>query len=290
MGVTIYAVNHWETGRHAPEMHRIPKLSEIFGLNEDVERWFKPKSPSSSANAATRASGSLGEQAFGINEIRIELLREQVNRESSAAREFVHYSLLNLSNVYRDRPQNKRGIPFELENDNFVARLMSGEVRFLRVDVFFTKQRLARALFSLRDLPEESHRCRFLIRPPKSIPSINFRSVDNRVFFLGGYQHKRKSNFKEHVLRIETCEPLGSFLRQYWDELWDSAEELWDGDIETADRVRKSVGMADAEWDALKRFLSDTSRTADDLFDEIPSFRNDPMLLETIFKFATPAA
>lgn len=167
----------------------------------------------------------------------------------------VHYTVLcefDQQDDESDRRAYPHLIPREFQHQPFLKKMFDRRLRWERVEVFFSVDRLVAALRSLRQLQGTQYDIRFYRKPPKSVPTINLRSFDHEKFILGGYDPKIV--YRSNCLIIPARDPLADFLRNYWTAVWEigTPERLT---FTTSDVIAGDLGVSKGEWRDMKEAI-----------------------------------
>jgi transcriptional regulator with XRE-family HTH domain len=181
----------------------------------------------------------------------------EIKKLAMEASKFVNYASL-----CRAYPYTGRYTPIELADDAFLARLKKEEIPFNMVQVFFHENDLVNAMRNILQLSSKSFACVYYPTPKKSIPSISFRSYDDRYFIIGGFHDRAPSGTGEYALLFDHREPVHTFLTQYWKVVWEQGSNFpAPSDWLQHKTIHEDLGLTKEGWKrAVKRAQQRRSR------------------------------
>lgn len=144
-------------------------------------------------------------------------------------------------------PLRPQFTPREFEQTPFLNRLLSRQIAWERIEVFYSLARLIQTLKSQILLRGTQYQVKYYPKPPKSFPVINMRSFDHKAFLIGGYDPHPV--YHENCIFLNDTEPLRSFFRRYWETVWVVGEPLHLS-FENSYQIAKSIknNLTKLEW------------------------------------------
>lgn len=239
MKVTASLLSKWERGAEIPNEHRMQQLAKLLDCSK--EDFF-------SDGTETRF---IPIRSFKLYEPRSQF-EGVVDTCLAGTKKFVHYALL-CETVHREYNPEYKHLPHELQNPSFIQKIRDGELIYDRVEVFFSEPRFVQALRSAKDFLDTGYRTKFFRQPPKSVPTISYRSYDDETFIIGGFHFERNTPRDEQALLITGRNPMKDFFVEYWRVLWGAATDLWDAQLTNASLVAKDLDLRN--WEKTKDTL-----------------------------------
>ena len=132
-------------------------------------------------------------------------------------------------------------------------RIRKNEISYRKIECIYSKPRLEGVIKRLLEYEGMNYFIRHYDAPPTPIPVLNLLSIDNEIFYLGGYFLGDAPAEVEEFISISGSE-INSFLESYWNNLWELGKPLnenkqinWD----EITKIAKRVGMTKKELKAL---------------------------------------
>jgi hypothetical protein len=161
-------------------------------------------------------------------------------------------------------PANKKNRPRELSSKDFRLRLKD-DVIYQSVEIFYSIEPFIKSLQDAYEFKRGNYQTRYFLKPPKPIPSVNLRIVDQTQYFFESFSVGEDENYDEKVWQVDYRHPIASMLSEYWRYIWHKSIPF-SASIETA--AKEILGSLGVE---AVRAVDIVERTKDSKYPEIVS-------------------
>lgn len=182
----------------------------------------------------------------GVTEVKL-LGKEEFNPHAKhsiqEAKQFITDTSFTSTDVRLTHPYNyPQGYYFDI-----LERLEQKEISYKRVEFVYNKERFEYVVSRLIISEGLESYIRYYDAPPQSVPLLNIMSIDDNVFYLGGFAKNSNLPIDIKARAFIKNSTLGELFRSYWSSLWHFATPLndqkkvdWDKLKELADKLEVS--------------------------------------------------
>ena len=240
LNVTSSAVRKWESGEHVPRLHHQHDLATI--LHTTRELLFSPS--------------DIDQPTFFVRSLDvIDELGEHALECLNETEGFVYDTRLSQPHAM---PLRMRGRDIHSGFWNAVAdRLGKGSIAVRRVEIIYCKDRLKELMRNIIKYEDVEYWVKYYPKTPGKPgvrPAINMMSFDYVHFFIGAYFVSLPPPDQHRQMLWLRGEPFASFLKAYFELLYERAIFLnpsGPDDWQEVRRVAENIGISGEEWEQL---------------------------------------